>query len=79
MISILFKLDKEPLSVPLALALFVGLWQLVVCLGDYPAFILPSPGRVYLKAIDALRKGLLVWLSYKTALGKIEGFWIHGT
>ena len=53
--------NKELLSVPLALALFVGLWQLVVCLGDYPAFILPSPGRVYVKAIDALRKGLLVW------------------
>jgi NitT/TauT family transport system permease protein len=52
---------KEILIVPLALALFLGVWQLVVWLGDYPAFILPSPGRVYAKARSALRQGLLTW------------------
>jgi NitT/TauT family transport system permease protein len=52
---------KEILYVPLALGLFAGLWQLVVWLGDYPAFILPSPGRVYAKALRALGDGLLTW------------------
>jgi NitT/TauT family transport system permease protein len=52
---------KEILFVPLALLIFCGVWQLVVWLGGYPAFILPSPGRVYAKAIDALRAGLLAW------------------
>jgi NitT/TauT family transport system permease protein len=52
---------KETLIVPLALALFVGVWQLVVWLGGYPVFILPSPGKVYLKALSLLRSGLLAW------------------
>jgi NitT/TauT family transport system permease protein len=52
---------KEILFVPLALLLFGAAWQLIIWLGDYPAFILPSPGRVYAKATTALREGLLIW------------------
>ena len=52
---------KEALIVPLALALFVGIWQLIIWLGGYPAFILPSPGTVYVKALSTLSSGLLVW------------------
>jgi NitT/TauT family transport system permease protein len=62
----LARRHKEILIVPLALALFVGVWRLVVWLGDYPAFILPSPGRVYTKAVVALQDGLLTWHSAVT-------------
>ena len=57
---------KEILLAPIALALFIGVWQFVVWLGGYPAFILPSPGRVYAKAIVALSEGLLAWHSAVT-------------
>jgi NitT/TauT family transport system permease protein len=46
---------------PLALLLFLGVWELVVRLGNYPAFILPSPGRVYGKLISTASEGLLWW------------------
>lgn len=51
----------EYLLLPLALALFLGLWELVVWLGNYPPFILPSPGRVYVRLVRALADGLLWW------------------
>ena len=51
----------EFLFLPLALALLVGAWQAIVWLGGYPAFILPSPGRVWTRALGAWREGLLVW------------------
>jgi NitT/TauT family transport system permease protein len=45
----------------LAVLLFLGAWQLIVWLGDYPAFILPSPGRVYDKGVRVAGEGLLLW------------------
>jgi NitT/TauT family transport system permease protein len=52
---------KELLFVPLALVLLAGAWQLIVWLGGYPAFILPSPGRVWARALGAWADGLLIW------------------
>ena len=46
---------------PLALLLFLGAWELIVRLGSYPAFILPSPGRVYGKLVSTAGEGLLWW------------------
>jgi NitT/TauT family transport system permease protein len=46
---------------PLALLLFLGMWELVVRMGNYPAFILPSPGRVYGKLVTTAGEGLLWW------------------
>jgi len=43
----------------LSLALFVGLWELVVRLSGYPAFILPSPGQVLARAISLAADGTL--------------------
>lgn len=45
--------------VPLAAVAFVGLWHFVVHWGEYPAFILPTPGRVLARLLDALRAGVL--------------------
>ena len=36
----------EILLIPLALTIFVLLWEGVIRLGNYPTFILPSPGKV---------------------------------
>jgi NitT/TauT family transport system permease protein len=46
---------------PLALLLFLGAWELIVRLGNYPAFILPSPSRVYHKLVSTATEGLLWW------------------
>lgn len=43
----------------LSLALFVGLWELLVRLSGYPAFILPSPGQVLARAIGLAADGTL--------------------
>jgi len=51
----------EYLLVPLVLLLFLGLWQMVVWLGRYPSFFLPSPGLVYDKLSIVLADGLLWW------------------
>jgi NitT/TauT family transport system permease protein len=53
--------NREYLFVPLAVLLFLVAWQLIVWLGDYPAFILPSPGRVYDKGVRVAGEGLLLW------------------
>jgi NitT/TauT family transport system permease protein len=70
---------------PVALAVFLTGWELLVRLGAYPAFILPSPGRVARKflavALDGtlwhhmgitlveVLGGLALGLSVATALG----------
>jgi NitT/TauT family transport system permease protein len=52
---------REYLLLLLALASSVGLWELIVRLGGYPPFILPSPGRVYAKLVSVLISGRLWW------------------
>lgn len=49
----------EYIMVPVGLAVFLGLWAAIVELGNYPAFILPSPGRVYDKFVITLVDGTL--------------------
>jgi len=60
------------LLAPLALLLFLGLWELIVRLGDYPPFILPSPGRVYTKFLVVARDGTL-WRHIQITLVEIFG------
>jgi NitT/TauT family transport system permease protein len=62
----------EYLLIPLALLLFLGLWSLIVRLGDYPPFILPSPSRVYGKFLTVVGDGTL-WRHIKITL--VEIFW----
>jgi NitT/TauT family transport system permease protein len=62
----------EYLLVPLALLLFLGLWELVVRLGNYPPFFLPSPGRVYAKFLVVVRDGTL-WRHTQITLAEIFG------
>ena len=52
---------KEYLTLPLAVALFLAIWEAIVLLGRYPPFILPSPGRVYGRWTTVLAEGWLWW------------------
>ena len=52
---------REYLLLPLALGLFLGMWELIVHLGDYPPFMLPSPRQVYAKLATVLATGRLWW------------------
>lgn len=53
--------------VPLILlAALVGLWELIVYLGDYPAFFLPTPRLVLARGVAALRDGSLVMHTWVT-------------
>ena len=49
----------EYILFPLGVGVFLGLWTAIVKLGNYPAFILPSPTRVYDKLIITLADGTL--------------------
>jgi ABC-type nitrate/sulfonate/bicarbonate transport system permease component len=43
-----------------ALAFFFALWQVVVWVGNYPPYILPSPVRVVVRFWEAVSSGILV-------------------
>lgn len=58
------------LMVPIVLILFVGVWQAVVWLGNYPTFILPSPGDVASTLMQALADGTL-WRHARVTLSEV--------
>jgi NitT/TauT family transport system permease protein len=58
------------LMVPVVLALFVGLWQIVIWVGRYPAFILPSPADVAAAFGRALADGTL-WRHAQVTLSEV--------
>jgi NitT/TauT family transport system permease protein len=58
------------LMVPIVLILFVGVWQAVVWLGNYPTFILPSPGDVASTLMRALADGTL-WRHARVTLSEV--------
>ncbi len=62
----------EYLLIPLALLLFLALWEAVVRLGSYPTFILPSPQRVYAKFLTLWEEGVL-WPHIQATLFEILG------
>ena len=62
----------EYLLLPLALLLFLGMWELIVWLGGYPPFILPSPRGVYAKLVTVLSNGLL-WSHARVTITEILG------
>jgi len=45
---------------PIVLLSVLGLWRLVVAVGDYPAFLLPTPARVWLRFTQVWRDGTLL-------------------
>ncbi len=57
----LARRQQHILLLPLALLVFLGLWELIVWLGQYPPFILPTPRRVYERFWIAANTGRLWW------------------
>jgi NitT/TauT family transport system permease protein len=53
-----------------SLAAFLIGWEMVVRLGDYPTFILPSPGQVAQKLVEVVSNGTL-WNHSLITLGEI--------
>lgn len=53
--------QQQYVLLPLALLIFLGLWKLIVWLGQYPPFILPTPHRVYERFLIAAFEGRLWW------------------
>jgi NitT/TauT family transport system permease protein len=59
----------EILLVPVAMVALVGVWALVGRLGDYPAFLLPTPRQVWTKFLKVAIDGTL-W--YHTSITLVE-------
>jgi len=76
-LSDLVRQRREYLLLPLALMLFLALWELLVRLGGYPSFILPSPWRVYARLIGVLADGQLWWHT-RITLAEILGGLVLG-
>jgi NitT/TauT family transport system permease protein len=45
---------------PISLGLAILIWETIVKVGNFPAFILPSPGAVWLRFIQVLENGTLL-------------------
>jgi len=58
-LEVWFRRWGEYMMFPLGVGVFLGLWAVTVRIGNYPPFILPSPGRVYDKFILTLLDGTL--------------------
>ena len=73
------QLDRMPdrykayLLLPSALLLFLCLWQVMVRLGSYPTFILPSPALVFRKFILASGDGTLLHHTWATLREVLSG------
>jgi NitT/TauT family transport system permease protein len=52
---------REYLILPLALALFLAIWEFAVWAGGYPPYILPGPGRVFARWVSVIADGWLWW------------------
>jgi NitT/TauT family transport system permease protein len=68
----LVRQRAELLLVPVALVAFIGLWGLVARLGDYPSYLLPSPGQVWTRFVTVLLDGTL-WYHTSVTLLEILG------
>lgn len=62
----------EIIAIPIGVSLILGLWSVIVVLGDYPDFILPSPWDVYLEMVTAIKSGVL-WTHTQATLLEMSG------
>jgi NitT/TauT family transport system permease protein len=60
----------EVLTIPVVILAFLGLWQAVIWLADYPTFILPSPADVAVTLGRTLANGTL-WRHARVTLSEI--------
>jgi NitT/TauT family transport system permease protein len=58
------------LVIPVVLAVFFAMWQGIIWLGDYPSFILPSPGDVGTTLVRTATDGTL-WRHAQVTLSEV--------
>jgi NitT/TauT family transport system permease protein len=66
------RIGLELLALPLGILLLLGLWSLIVAVGNYPTFILPGPASVFEKLGTIATNGLL-WHHSQATLAAIIG------
>lgn len=66
------KIGLELVALPLGVVLLIGLWALVVKVGNYPAFILPDPASVF-NEIGVIAANGLLWHHSQATLAAIVG------
>lgn len=59
----------EIVLIPVAMLALIGLWALIAHIGDYPAFLLPTPVQVWNRFVDVAADGTL-W--YHTSITIVE-------
>ncbi len=67
----------ELLLVPVAMAVFVGVWALIGRLGNYPPFLLPTPVQVWNRFLTVAADGTL-WYHTSITLWEILGGLVLG-
>ena len=65
-----FNSRSHLLTAPIVLLVFLGLWQAVVWLSDYPSFVLPAPGDVMNTLTRTLADGTL-WRHAQVTLSEV--------
>ncbi len=68
------RLDLQWFGLPVALLSILALWQALVSLGQYRAFILPSPGQVWDRFLATASSGLLWRHTSATLVEALGGF-----
>ncbi|MBI1881579.1 MAG: ABC transporter permease [Chloroflexi bacterium] len=63
----------ELVALPLGILLLLGLWSLIVVVGNYPTFILPDPASVFSEIGSIAANGLLWHHSHATLAAIIGG------
>jgi len=69
-------ITRQAVLVPISLITAIIIWEIVVTLGDFPAFILPSPGLVWLRLWQVLENGSLLHHFLTTLAEVMAGLFI---
>ncbi len=69
-----WQINDRWVSALFALGLFLAIWQVVVWVGNYPAYILPSPAQVAVRFGQAVSSGILVSNTFVTLGEMALGF-----
>src|SRR5690349_19447025 len=70
------RIELRWVGLPATIASLLVIWQAAVSVGGYRAFILPGPGLVLQRLIDAAASGLLWRHSSATLVEALGGFGI---
>src|SRR3954453_10739062 len=67
------------LPIAAAALLFILAWQLIVSLANYPAFVLPAPGAVLSRLVQAWAHGTIEPHAFETLTEVLLGIVVGGT